>query len=514
MTSNGFYGILKGASVVGAGMIFSKGISLLAEVIVARELASAEFGTAIFAYTTILTVSGIALIGIPEGFTYFLSILDERGDTETAFRIVISGVTILAAVLTSSASIIYILPFSFIQQFGISSSQWQWIQLLVPLVIVYPVTQLAFGVMRGYDRSVPKVISDDILNKLIALSAVTIAIWQDGGIFIFLSFYFGQYLLSSVFASGYTLYLLKQKFTEIENKRYNLLREDSRRLLSYSWPLALKNATRRLLGNTDIVLVGILLASSAVGYYRVGYVISQLGMVVLVSITYLFTPRTARRYDSNDTQAMEHLYRQATKWSTLLSLPLVLIMVYYPAELIKLLFGAEYSPGSIVLTVLAVDVLLRSGMGTAASVLRAIDRTRVDFVVTAVTMVANIALSYVLILEFGIIGAAIGTFLSILFMNMTQILLVYHFISIHPFSKLYIETILILVTISTVLPILLDSIIGDVIVTQYNIPVTMFAFGILFVFIEISYIWLGGLLTQTEKETIYKYFSESPLNLI
>lgn len=514
MNNNGFYGILKGASVVGVGMIFSKAISLFAEVIIARELASAEFGTAIFAYTTLLTVSGIALVGIPEGLTYFLSILDERGDTETAFRIVISGVTILAAVLTSSVIVIYTLPFSFIQQFGISSAQWQWVQLLVPLVIAYPVTQLSFGVMRGYDRSVPKVISDDILNKLIALGAVAVAIWQDSGIFIFLSFYLGQYLLSSVFAGGYVLYLLKRKFTGIEHKRFNLLREDSRRLFSYSWPLALKNATRRLLGNTDIMLVGILLASSAVGYYRVGYVISQLGMVVLVSITYLFTPRMARNHDNNNTQGMEYLYHQATKWSTLLSLPLVLTMVYYPTELIRLLFGTEYSPGSIILTVLAVDVLLRSGMGTAASVLRAIDRTHVDFGVTAVTMVTNIALSYVFILKFGAIGAAIGTFLSILFMNTIQILLVYYFVSIQPFSKLYVGSTLILIIISFSLFLSLDIILEDIIINQYNVSVTMFAFAILFVLIEILYIWFSGLLTKNEKETIYEYLRGSRLNII
>ncbi|GAB3319805.1 flippase [Haloplanus salinarum] len=502
MSDHGFRGILASASVVGAGMLFSKAITLFAEIAVARELATAEFGAAIFAYTILLTIGGIALIGIPEGFTYYLSILDERGDTESAFRIVVSGVVILAVVLGTSVFTIYAIPFALVEPFGVSRAQWGWLELLAPLAIAYPVSQLSFGIMRGYDRSLPKVLSDDVLNKLIAFGALGVAIWQNAGMLIFLSFYLGQYLLSSLFAGGYAIYLLKTKLTRVT--ALDRFGEDARRLFSYSWPLAFKNATRRLLGNTDIVLVGALLASSAVGYYRVGYVISQLGMIALVSITYLFTPRMARRYDNDDREGMEYLYRRATKWSTLLAFPLLLTMIYYPTELIELFFGAEYAPGSVVLIILAVDVLFRTGMGTAAAVLRAIDRTRVDFVVTAVTTIANVGLSYVLIRELGVVGAAVGTFLSILFMNTVQIFLVYSFVSIHPFSKRYITGTVSLGVVSVLIFLLIDSTIGDMTIGRINLSVTMVLFAAVFVTAEILLAWFGGLLIRSEKDAIHE----------
>ena len=503
MTDYGFRDILKSASVVGVGMIFSKGISLFAETVIARELAASEFGAAIFAYTILLTVGGIALIGIPEGFTYYLSILDERGDTDTAFRVVISGIVIFTIITATGFLTIYVIPFPFVERFGISREQWQWVKLLAPLVIVYPVTQISFGVMRGYDRSTPKVLSGDVLNKLIALGALGIAIWQNSGVLIFLSFYLTQYLMSSVLSSGYAIYLLKNKLKMITE--LDQFGQDARQLFSYSWPLALKNATRRLLGNTDIVLVGALLASSAVGYYRVGYVLSQLGMITLIAITYLFTPRVARQYDNDNREAIEHLYCQATKWSTLLTLPLLLTMIYYPTKLIELFFGSEYAPGSFVLMVLSVDVLLRTGMGTAAAVLRAIDRTRVDFAVTGVTTIVNVGLSYILIQEFGVVGAAIGTFLSVLFMNIAQILLVYLFISIHPFSKRYIAGVVALFGLSIPLSLLLDSLVGDIMIAQIDFSVTVILFVIIFTLVEILFGWLSGLITQNEKTVVREY---------
>ena len=489
MANLSFRDILKSASVVGAGMIFSKAISLVAESIIVRQLSTTDFGAAIFGYTVLITLSSIALIGIPEGFTHYLSIYDERGDDVIALHTVVSGVVLVTAVLALSLCLIYLIPFEIIKSLGISQNQWRWILLLGPLVVAYPVSRVSFGIMRGYDKSVPKVLADDILNKLIAFTCLATAIWQAWTELIFLSFYLGQFLLSGLFAGSYVIYLLR---TELENASITGRYYDvSRRLMSYSWPLALKNATRRLLGNTDLMFVGILLASSAVGYYRVGYVISQVGMLPLIAIMYLYTPRVTRQYDNDEHSSVEYLYRQATQWSTLLAFPLIVSMIFYPTELIRLLFGTEYAPGSIVLLILALDVLFRSGMGPAAATLQAIDRTKVDFIVTAVTVAFNAVLSYILIQEFGIAGAAIATFISLFMMNFIQVVLVYKYISVHPFSINYAKIILYGLLFGSFLFTILNHAPMDITVPVLRIPATMLLFIALFTLAETVYVWLS-----------------------
>lgn len=504
MADLGFQGILKSASVVGAGMVFSKAISLLAETIVARQLSATGFGAAIFAYTILVTLGSIVLIGIPEGFTYYLSIFDERGDDDAAFGTLVSGVAILVVLIGVSVFALYTIPFTVVEVIGISHTQWQWIRSLGPLLAAYPITRVSFGIMRGYDKAVPKVLADDIVNKVIAFVVLGIAIWQNTGELVFLSFYLGQYLLSSLLAGGYVLHLLRVKFRQITLQAN--FRTQARQLVSYSWPLALKNGTRRILGSTDILLVGALLASSsAVGYYRVGYVISQVGMIPLIAMLYLYTPRVARKHDNGDREGMRYLYRQATKWSTLLTLPLLATFLYYSNDVIRILFGAEYTPGSVVLTILAIDVVLRSGMGTAASTLQAINRTKIDFVTTAVTTVINLGLSYLLILQYGIVGAAIGTLVSILLMNSVQILLVYRFASIHPFSKEYV----LFVTLSMIstLPVftVATTIFDEWTLTPLQIPVSSLAFMFGFVTIEVLVAWFGGIISTSDKKAIYEF---------
>lgn len=508
MADLGFRGILKSASVVGIGMIFSKAVSLVAETVIARELTTTEFGAAIFAYTVLLTAGSIALIGIPEGFTYFISIFDERGEDGSALRTVAAGVAILAVVLGLGVALLYSVPPSVVGVVGISQQQWRWFTLLGPLVVAYPISRLSFGIMRGYDLTTPKVLSDDVLNKIIAFLALTVVLWQGTSEFAFLVFYLGQYLLSGLFSGGYVLCLLHVKMKSATLRTG--LRTEALQLVSYSWPLALKNATRRILGSTDIVLVGTLLASSsAVGYYRVAYVISQLGLIPLLAVLYLYTPRFAREYDNGNHLQMSELYSNVTKWSTFLALPILFPTLYYSSDIIRILFGGEYTPGAVVLTILSVEIIFRSGMGAAAATLQAIGQTRIDFATTALTTVANLGISYLLVLEFGIIGAAIGTAISLLIMNAVQVFLVYRLTSLQPFSKSYVLFVLVIGIATIPLFGAVSALFGTYRITALRVPVGLFAFTIGLLWLEIGFAWFGGYLSQSEKNSVrelaYRY---------
>lgn len=513
MAGLGIRGVLRGASIVGTGMVLSKAISLAAETVVARELSTSEFGAAIFAYTTLLTLSGILLVGIPEGFAYFLSIFDERGEGRAAFRMIISGISILAIVLSLGVIAIYVVPLRIVEGIGISKQQWRWFTLLAPLVVAYPVSRVSFGIMRGYDIVTPKVLSDDVLNKTISILALGIAIWQGPTEFIFLSFYLGQYLLSGLLGGGYVLFLIRAKVEEI-SLCINFGTE-ARQLLSYSWPLALKNATRRILGSTDILLIGTLLvSSSAVGYYRVGYVISQLAMMALIAISYLYTPRIARLYNANDTTRTAELYQRATKWGTLLTFPIVLPLLCYPEMIIETIFGQEYRPGGIILLILSIDVLFRVALGPASATLQGINRTKPDFGITAVTTLMNLGFSYVLVLRYGVVGAAVGTMISMLLLNSIQTVLVYRYTGFHPYSRKYVEGIVSIFVGGILLSAIINEVAKGVSLEVIGVPVSILGFVFLFPFVEFAIVWFGGLLSQTEKERLWEKLYNKPFDAL
>lgn len=208
---------------------------------------------------------------------------------------------------------------------------------------------------------------------------------------------------------------------------------------------------------------------------------------------------------------MEQLYRQATKWSTLLTLPLVVPMLYFPDEIIQILFGAEYTAGSVVLTILAADILFRVGMGPASATLQAIDRTRVDFVTSIITMILNAGMSYILVSNLGILGAAIGTFMSILFMNTIQVLLVYRYTTLHPYTLRYVAGVFTLVTASIPVALLAEFAVGDAVILSFDIPAILFVFGAVFCIIELVVIWNSGLLSSDEKKSILKILRDNRL---
>lgn len=502
MSDTGFKSILKGASVVGVGAIFSKGISLVAEVLVAREIAATTFGSAIFAYTVLLTLSSVLLIGIHKGFTYRLAIYDERENGHGLFWTLFAGLLIVIVLLSSVFTFVQLASPSTVVFFGISDDQWHWIRLLSPLLIAYPISRLSIGILRAFNLSTPKALFDDILNKVLAGAVLIVVIWSDLEALIFISFYLLQYIFSGLLLLSYSIHVLNGRL-KYEPKG-GIPQTATRELLSYSWPLALKNLTRQFLGKADILLVGLLLTSSAVGYYRVGYTISQVGIVPLTSLSYLYVPRVTRYFQNEDYRKIKRLYQQATKFGTLLTLPVALPIIYYPDQLIILLFGEQYRTASTILLILGIDVMLRSATATAASTLQAIGHTKIDFVVTAVTSFLNLLLSYYLITVFGIFGAALGTLLSMLLLNIAQILLVIKFISIHPYTREYIISILLMITIGYIIKLAAPFSGVELDLFGTSIPSSPLIFSLTFLMTELIISWLTGLIDTQEKRAIQR----------
>jgi hypothetical protein len=99
-------------------------------------------------------------------------------------------------------------------------------------------------------------------------------------------------------------------------------------------------------------------------------------------------------------------------------------------------------------------------------------------------------------------------------MNSIQIILVYSFVSIHPFSKRYITGAVSLVVMSIPLFLLLDSMVDDMMIFQTNLSVAMLLFAVIFVTIEILFVWFSGILTQREKTAIHESVHELSSDII
>lgn len=195
--------------------------------------------------------------------------------------------------------------------------------------------------------------------------------------------------------------------------------EYRREWISSSASFAAKGGIAVLNNYIDILMIGILLASSAeIGIYRVAAQIAVVSGIVYVSINALVTQSYAVHLAEGDMQAVARAARQSARLAFAASLPLPLIMLFFGESLIAWVFGAEFTPAVPVALILLVGQMVNSGFGTAASLLTVSDR---GWTVTrwfAFGTLANFAACFALIPVFGMIGAAIASVAAGLLFNL------------------------------------------------------------------------------------------------
>ncbi len=418
MVSSRLKRLVRGFILVGVGGFASKLLSYGAEVYFARELMAEEFGGAIFAYSFLLTISSLLLFGVPEGVTHYTSVYSRNNEKKQSQLLLIS-LGFIGVLSLISMGVILISNDTLATVF--SRRQSEWITLLSPLLLFYPISRVSLSAVRGYERTIPKIVFDDFLNKVIPLAACLLLIGYTltPQQVLFPVYYVGQYAFSAIGLVFTTLYISDvTKYTL--NELLEGLRDVVEPLVGYSLPLLLKNSFGKLIGNIDIMIVGLLLSSESVGFYRTGFVVVQTEMIILISLYYLYNPIQTGLI-SGDSGGSAEFYENVTGVAIVATSVATSFLFVNSNSIISILFGERYAPGASVLAILSIDIFLRASFGPVGETLESAKETGIESAVVIGSTVMNVGLNYVLILQFGIIGGAIATTISIFLLNLLRL---------------------------------------------------------------------------------------------
>ena len=134
----------------------------------------------------------------------------------------------------------------------------------------------------------------------------------------------------------------------------------------------------------------------------------SVGNPVLLGIQNLVGPKIAHEYAA---QGHGALHRLVLKITALIATPmslLCLVMFVWGGRLLVLLYGGQYAGNSLVVAILALNLLVGAVGFPFSRALFAIDRARVDFLVTSTALFIMVTLGLWLVRVFGPLGAAFG----------------------------------------------------------------------------------------------------------
>nr|WP_282594661.1 flippase [Halomarina salina] len=426
MSVDSLGGLVKSAGIVLVGTVIANFLGIFAEILIPRALPPTVYGRLGLAYGIIGAMSSLAILGIPNGVTRFLS---ADKSTHKRLDVLWSGYTISIIGSVVAAAAIYLARF----EIAILMDDPQIAPLLVafiPYLLAFPVAKVSVGVLRAQERTIEAVLAQQIGPRVVGLALALGFITVEEPIFGA----FGYWLSFSVLGAALGLYFVHQwvdfRSVVVRLPAHKTLRE----LWSFSWPLAASASLHILLSNVDIIMLGYFTDSATVGYYRVIQPLKQMVFFFTGAFAFLFLPLATKHYSTGDLAGLNALYTVTTKWIVWLTFPVVLVFTLFSPGIIRLFFGESYLPASPALSVLIAGLFYRVLVGLNGDMVKAIDRPRIEFYSAFTGVIVNIIMNATLIPLFGIVGAAFSTVVGYFVYNTIEIIAIYREIGSYPFS--------------------------------------------------------------------------------
>ena len=478
--------VAKGAGIVFIGVVFSRFAGYLYRVIVARHLGTEAYGIISLAMSLIGFALPICLLGLNHGIKRYASFY--RGKDEYSK---VKGTIFSSVKITTSASIIVSVSLFLLSDFFaftvFKEPSASVIFKIFSLALFFRALASIFvSATDSFQEMKYRSLSHYIFKGITKLTTVL------------LFFYIGYelvgaayaYLLSYVVAFGASLYFLRSKI--LPKIRDSVPVDNYEELLSYSWPLLFVSLMGSVLASTDRIMLGYFSTASDVGIYNAALPTAMLLGTALYSMRIIILPVFSDLLGKDKKKEMKQAYRTTTKWLFTTTLPLFVVLVLFAPQVLRLLFGADYTAGATALSILSLAYFSKVCLGISSPALKTMEKTKLILYGTAFAAFVNIVLNYFLIQKHGINGAALAYLISISLMYLLYTIWSHRYLKTNPF-KLSLYKPIVATVVSTLITYF---------IFRRNLSITTWMLPIAFLFFMGIYVLLFLVLGGIESEDL------------
>jgi O-antigen/teichoic acid export membrane protein len=415
------------ALVTFLGGLLGRGFRYLINVVIARGLGTEALGVFAFGLVVLKASMVISRFGLDNAAMKFIPVYRERGEDGRLVATVLICMSVPVVIGSGIALGLYLqLPtlaavfeYSFTDSLGLFLFG---IPLLAAMFVAMKAT-------RAFKRTRPAVVIRDIGQSGAALVLVVV------GAFILsdLSVVIIGYLVSIVVGLSLSLLFLRRLLPRV---RPEIKIADSRRLVSFAIPATLIAVSQYLISWTDIVMLSAFLEARQVGLYQAAYQTSMLLLVVLGAANSIFPTLVSEFQETGDMQSLQRLYAGVTKWVMYFTVAGCIFLIVFRGEVLTL-FDTTARSARVALAVLAVGQTVSAVTGPVGFLLTMSGYERVESMNTISVAILNVILNYWLILQYGLLGAAVATAASFTFLNVLRLAEVRLLIGFNPFHRSY-----------------------------------------------------------------------------
>lgn len=413
MSNRSLQEVVKGAGLIFAGTFLIYALKFIYRLIVSRYLGPSDYGLLSLGDGVLNIALLFVLLGLSSGVVKFIPHYLSAAEPAKVKGTILATFKVIGflGIFTSAALII----FSNYIAIGIFHNN-----KLAPLLVIlalavpfYATSNIFSSIFVSFKKVQYRNYTVALVRPLSSLLLVIVIVLLSKDVYWIAA----AYLTSHILASFFGFYLLESKtFSLIKSKIkavYNY-----KEMLTFSIPVFFSDIFISVMGWIDTFFLGVLKTTADVGIYNVALPLVSTLTIFFSAFENMFYPISAELYQKKDYQQIASIYSSISRWMFLLSLPILIIVLIFPKDILTILFGSAYKEGAIVLQVLISAYFIRVIAGPSARALMTFNRTKTIFYINSLGAITNFVLNYALISAYGLFGAALATATSLLFKDL------------------------------------------------------------------------------------------------
>lgn len=422
--------ISEGAGLFLIGKGTSNAIGFLTNVVLTRYLGTSLYG--IYAYLNVV-FSLFTVVTSLGGDKSMLRYLPEYREDPRRRQVMVTlayGTSLLMSVAVAVA--VYVFA-PLISSYTLDDPLFVGVLRVTAVVIPFnTLSKITYSAFRGIERMDYNVAVSSVVQPIFRL------VFLGGGVVLGYSLtgVAAGLIVSGVLTLVVALAILVEK-TDLDTA-VRPTREDARRYYNFSIPLTFNQLGNFLYNRIDLLMVGFLLSQSAVGIYNVAVIVSGFLSLPLSAFNQLFPSIASRLYHGEEHEELERVYEAVTRIIFTIALFPSIAMILYAQDILYV-FGEQFTRGVAVLSLFTVAQLANCLAGPTGYLLMMSDRQYLTLFNQVSSGVLNAILNYVLILEYGFIGAAVATASVLAAINALRIVEVWYLERLLPYDRTYLK---------------------------------------------------------------------------
>lgn len=464
------------------GAIFAFGFNF----ILARYLSVEYVGLFFLGMSINRFIIDIIVCGFGYGIVRYVSIFHQEKDVKRMNGTILSALTIVIPLSIVVPIILYFMA----DTLSIRAFHNPELSFVIKIMAIATPFAAILEILLSSTQAL-KIMQDKVYVKRLIIPITQIIIFA-------ILIYFGMQLTSALIAYTASLvlgavisfYYFKNKFSIFDRNTVAIY--NYRELVSFSATRLFSQLLIFFIAWTDTFMIGYFMTSKDVGVYNIVGRLWLFGAFISYSLATIFAPIVSSLYHKGDITSLKKYYAIVTKWGFTLSFPYFLLLILLPEYALNI-FGKEYVEGVSCLLVLCYARIFASLTGPCTAIINMIGKPMLNLYNDLSTFILNIILNLFLIPQYGILGAAIATALSVTILNIIRIFEVYSILRVHPFNLSYLKP-----ALSALIMIISIILSQRFVFPNCSIP---FIISIIFVFLGL-YFCLLKLLGLNEEDNI------------